>query len=276
MGERALSQPLRAEIKLEQHSLKERGKEEERDHYQQLYTAVGGLKNSSLLERCLDASERCFLENLRRLCPGARVLEVGCGTGETAILAAQFGAAEVVGIDISSAAVEKARNQSKAAGVNNIVSFQESDVEKFPYPEEHFDLVIDREAFSSFDLSSVAPLLRRSLKPAGSIVGVECLGHNSLFNLNRTIGALRGKRTRWARDHILRLGQLEWLKELFPGLTWEFFHLSIILAAPLLGRLPQGVAQRVVPYLERFDAQLLSYKRISPLAFRVVFYLRKG
>src|SRR6476646_1505380 len=56
--------------------------------------------------------------------PGARVLDVACGTGNTAIPAARAGA-DVVGVDIASNLLEQARQ--RAAAENLSVKFQEGD-----------------------------------------------------------------------------------------------------------------------------------------------------
>jgi cyclopropane fatty-acyl-phospholipid synthase-like methyltransferase len=47
---------------------------------------------------------------------GRRVLDVGCGTGENALFFAQAGH-EVVGVDLSSTAVERARAKARERGV---------------------------------------------------------------------------------------------------------------------------------------------------------------
>lgn len=53
--------------------------------------------------------------------PGDRVLDIGCGFGDTTLrLAEMVGAGEVVGIDVSEPFVELAREEAAAAGVGNV------------------------------------------------------------------------------------------------------------------------------------------------------------
>ena len=46
-----------------------------------------------------------------------------------------------------------------------------------------FDLILDYGTFSSLDIQLALPELIRVLKPNGTIIAVETLGHNPLFNL---------------------------------------------------------------------------------------------
>jgi ubiquinone/menaquinone biosynthesis C-methylase UbiE len=76
--------------------------------------------------------------------PGMRVLDIGSGTGELSLMAAEIVGASgsVVGFDLSAAAVETARERAQALGHRN-VSFCEATAESFDDPDP-FDLVIGR------------------------------------------------------------------------------------------------------------------------------------
>ncbi len=62
------------------------------------------------------AQEVDFLEQELSLCPGARVLDLGCGAGRHSIELARRGY-EVVGVDISPIMLEAAHERASAAGV---------------------------------------------------------------------------------------------------------------------------------------------------------------
>ena len=64
---------------------------------------------------------RLVIELLERLvCPGMRVLDVGCGSGILAICAAKLGAAECKAYDIDPVAVRVARENIEASGEKNV------------------------------------------------------------------------------------------------------------------------------------------------------------
>lgn len=81
---------------------------------------------------CLEA-----IEDL--MAPGARVADVGCGSGILAIAAAKLGAACVVANDIEAAAVEATRENAEANGVAERIIVTKSPV---PPSGEVFDLVV--------------------------------------------------------------------------------------------------------------------------------------
>ena len=84
------------------------------------------------------ASEEEFVARLQ-LTPGTRVLDVACGTGNTAIPAARYGA-HVIGVDIATNLLEQARRRAAAEGVS--AEFREGDAEKLDFPDASFDVVI--------------------------------------------------------------------------------------------------------------------------------------
>jgi SAM-dependent methyltransferase len=97
---------------------------------------------------------------------GDRVVDVGCGFGDTAIeLARRVGPkGSVLGIDCCNAFLEAARNDAKKAGIAN-ATFVEGDIQVYPFRAEH-DFCFSRFGTQFFD-NPVQGLrnMRRSLKP---------------------------------------------------------------------------------------------------------------
>lgn len=60
--------------------------------------------------------------------PGDTVIDVGCGSGVLAFVAAKLGAARVYGVDLSHRAVEAAKDNAKRLGLDNICEFREGDL----------------------------------------------------------------------------------------------------------------------------------------------------
>ncbi len=77
-----------------------------------------------------------------------RALDVGCGTGTNAVWLAEQGF-RVLGIDVSSLAIEKARG--KAGGRNLDCRFERLDFLSEPVQGGPFDFVFDRGCFHVFD-----------------------------------------------------------------------------------------------------------------------------
>ncbi|MER0449133.1 methyltransferase [Streptomyces sp. Edi4] len=72
---------------------------------------------------------------------GSRFLEMGCGAGIAAVLAAQNGSERVVALDINPAAAENARRNAVKHGVADRVTALASDLFDALEPTETFDLV---------------------------------------------------------------------------------------------------------------------------------------
>ena len=78
---------------------------------------------------------------------GARVLDVGCGTGEHVLMAAQAGC-DAVGIDISTSAIRLAEAKARERGIR--ARFEVGDARRLASPGEQFDTVLDCGLFHVF------------------------------------------------------------------------------------------------------------------------------
>ena len=116
---------------------------------------------------------RSVAEALRpSLLPGARVLDVACGTGDLALTLGDECAAEVVGLDFCRPMLEIAKR--KAEGRARRVPFVEGDALRLPFADETFDAVTI--AFGLRNLSGVEDglrELRRVLRPGGVAAVLE-------------------------------------------------------------------------------------------------------
>ncbi|MFW2332434.1 methyltransferase [Ilumatobacter sp.] len=83
----------------------------------------------------------------RRVRPGGRVLDMGCGAGANAILAAQI-TDQVVAVDVNPLAVEATRTNAERNDVQNSVSAFQSDL--FEQVEGDFDVIVIDPPFRWF------------------------------------------------------------------------------------------------------------------------------
>lgn len=100
-----------------------------------------------------------------------RVLDIGCGTGQTTRAAARAAhRGRALGVDVSPAAVERARVLAVSEGLGN-VAFACADAQRHPFPEAGFDLAISRFGTMFFDDAVTAfTNVARALRPAGRLV----------------------------------------------------------------------------------------------------------
>jgi ubiquinone/menaquinone biosynthesis C-methylase UbiE len=117
------------------------------------------------------AMRRLFLETID-FPPGARVLEVGCGTGVlTRRLANWPEVGSVTGVDTAPSLLSRAREL--AAGLANI-TFREGDARSLPFEREAFDVVIFDSTLSHVPNPEQAiGEAFRVLQPSGSLAAFD-------------------------------------------------------------------------------------------------------
>lgn len=121
-----------------------------------------------------DAELRLHNEHLRaaaRVGSHDRVLDIGCGTGQStreAARAAVTGSA--VGVDLSAPMLEQARRLTDEQGLTNI-TYEQADAQVHPFPPAHFDLCISRFGTMFFaDPVAAFTNIGRALRPAARLV----------------------------------------------------------------------------------------------------------
>jgi 2-polyprenyl-3-methyl-5-hydroxy-6-metoxy-1,4-benzoquinol methylase len=90
------------------------------------------------IAQIIAAGGREFIERLH-VTPGARLLDVACGSGNLSFPAARAGA-KVTGVDIASNLLATARQRAQDEGIQ--IQFDEGDAEALPYADAMFDEVV--------------------------------------------------------------------------------------------------------------------------------------
>lgn len=99
--------------------------------------------------------------------PGARVLDVACGTGNLAIIAARRGCV-VSGVDIADNLIIQARARAASEGL--AIEFKQGDAEALPFNDAQFDLVVSSFGVMFAPQPQVAAAeLGRVTKPGGRV-----------------------------------------------------------------------------------------------------------
>jgi ubiquinone/menaquinone biosynthesis C-methylase UbiE len=118
------------------------------------------------------------------IAPADRVLDVGCGAGETTRLAArQARNGYAVGIDLSTPMLDRARVDAASAGIGN-VSFENGDAQVYPFAAGSFDVAISRFGIMFFaDPVAAFANLRRALRARGRLAFVcpQSTEHNDWY-----------------------------------------------------------------------------------------------
>jgi SAM-dependent methyltransferase len=106
-----------------------------------------------------------------RVGPHDRVLDIGCGTGQSTREAARAAVhGSVTGVDISAVMLERARRLSAEQGLGSI-TFEQADAQVHRFPPAHFDLCISRFGTMFFaDAVAAFTNIGRALRPGARLV----------------------------------------------------------------------------------------------------------
>ena len=126
--------------------------------------------NEAVFDDSLDRYRKRFLDTAA-VAAGDRVLDIGCGNGQTTRDAARLAAAgSALGVDLSSRMLEQARRRAAEEGVDN-VRFIQADAQIHPFDAGAFDIAISRTGAMFFgDASAAFANIARALRPDGRLV----------------------------------------------------------------------------------------------------------
>jgi SAM-dependent methyltransferase len=102
---------------------------------------------------------------------GDRVLDIGCGTGQTTVLAARAATSgSVLGVDLSSQLLAYAQRRAYDEGIDN-ASFEQADAQIHPFDTAAFDVAISNTGATFFgDLVAGFNNVGRAVRPGGRLV----------------------------------------------------------------------------------------------------------
>jgi SAM-dependent methyltransferase len=213
-----------------------------------------------------EGSKRFFRSFLQGHAPDRRALDYGCGRGTNSLFLAQCGA-RVTSVDISRVALDQARARIRAQDAPE-PDFAQMNGEQLALARDAFDLVCGMAILHHLDLERSLSELARVLKPEGSAIFIEPLGHNPLINLFRWFTP----KLRTADEHPILSRDLVVMRRHFRTVEPHFFTLFPLVAAPLRGR---RVYSRLLEALIACDRAV--FRRVPPLrwmAWQVVIVLK--
>ncbi len=204
---------------------------------------------------------------LRALLPdvrGLRVVDLGCGFGWFSRWARAHGAAQVLGLDLSSNMLDRARSST----ADDAITYRQADLEELHLPAAAFDL-----AFSSLalhyveDLGRLLNVIHGALTSAGHLV---CSIEHPIYMASRHPDWLRGadgQRT-WPVDSYQREGRrtTNWLA---PGVVK--YHRTLGTTLNLLIR--EGFSLRRVEEYGPTDAQVAQHPALAEERERPMFLM---
>jgi SAM-dependent methyltransferase len=124
---------------------------------------------------------------------GSDVLELACGTGESACFLAERRGARVVGLDRLPQMIRRAEQKARAGGLE--VEFRQADAHHLPFPDAAFDVAICECTLCLLDKEQVLREMVRVVRPGGR-VGMHDLWwrEDTPADLKMTLAEIEGER----------------------------------------------------------------------------------
>lgn len=208
---------------------------------------------------------------------GKRILDLGCGYGETSVYLALQGAS-VDAVDISPAMVRCTETLAKKHNVAHRVAGTVQNAEKLDFEDGRFDLVYGQDVLHHTKLEKTIPELSRVLKPCGKGVFSEPLGHNRIINFFRD----RTPEVRTKDEHPLKMKDIALFRGTFRNVHHREFHLStlsLLLWFQLLEWLQKGKEgrawKRIVDDGDRYQLPFQIFYTWDRCLFAVVPFLKR-
>jgi SAM-dependent methyltransferase len=188
---------------------------------------------------------------------GKRVLEIGCGTGGTAVMLAKRGAS-VVGIDLLDFRLADARKRAAEHGVSDVVEFALMNGMNLAFDANTFDFIISKSVLVFTDHSRISGECYRVLRPGGRAIFIENMRNHPGVRLYRKFFIRYASKL-----HYFSMADIERMAQYFDGMQHREFHLSAIgalvwqnlISAPKL-------YQTTLKGLHRLDEHLLKWFQV--------------
>lgn len=155
---------------------------------------------------------------------GKRVLDIGCGQGDTSVFFALRGA-EVRALDVSEKMVELTGELARAHGVGDRVQARACRVEDMDFPDNHFDLVFADGVLHHLDMLAAVPNVVRVMKPGGRGIFLEPQ-KGSIFS---EVYRFFAKDLRTTDERPLEQRDFDFLTSQFGHLEHREYHLVSLL-----------------------------------------------
>lgn len=239
--------------------------EEERRFHDERFSS-DEQRSSGRLYAITGTSAARYRELIEGIVAPGSVLEIGCGDHAEIWALAERGL-DVTAIDISSVAVDAARERAAAEGLDN-VRVEVMNAEELTFDNDSFDAVVGAGILHHLDLDKGVPEVARVLRPGGVAVFLEPLGHNPLLNLYRRVTPSE----RTPDEHPLLRSDLRFMERWFEETDFDFFHLASMASLPLMST---SYFDRALAALDKVDGRLLRTSRLAQdLAWFVTIELR--
>ena len=163
---------------------------------------------------------RYILSKLGHL-QGRRILDLGCGAGESSVYFARQGA-HCIAADHSSGMLDTAERLARRYGVK--IEPRVVNANQMAFDSNVFDMVYAANVLHHVDIDCALREIHRVLKPGGVAAIWEPLKHNPVINIYRRMAS----KVRTADEHPLDIRVVDQVQKLFSLVDYDTFWLATL------------------------------------------------
>jgi len=207
---------------------------------------------------------------------GKKVLDLGCGAGESSVGLALAGA-QVTSVDLSPGMLEVTRRLAERYGMADRITTRCMAGEQLDFPDGAFDMVYGRDVLHHTDLERSIPQVARVLRADGMAIFTEPLGHNPIIEVYRGLASV----VRTPYETPLTFPKIKKMERYFARVEhkeFQFLTLSIFLWFFFIERAhPSKVRywKKIVVEADRYGPWFRRLQRADEAIFRVIPLLRR-
>lgn len=205
---------------------------------------------------------------------GKRLLDLGCGAGETAVFFALQGA-QVTAVDISGEMLLVAKALAAHHGV--AVRLSKGLAEAMPFDDRTFDCIYGNGVLHHVELEPALREIARVLRPGGRAVFIEPLSHNPAIQVYRWLA----REVRTPTEQPFTFKQFRLIRRYFPSTDHREFwllSLAIFLYYYFVERIDPGTDRywkRVIRDGWRVGPAFRTLHRMDEIILRALPFLRR-
>jgi ubiquinone/menaquinone biosynthesis C-methylase UbiE len=205
---------------------------------------------------------------------GDRVLDIGCGTGQTTREAARLAPDGVaVGVDVDEAMVARARELAAAEGIPN-VRFEVADVERHPFRAGEFDVAISRFGTMFFaDPREAFCNIVRAIRPGGHLLMMVWQSHDLnewAVSIDEALGTSAYGLTADPATDPFSLGEPATIRRLLAAAGFESVTVADVYVPVYYGR----DVDAALEFVTQFSAVSQTLQQSGAMASSIVARLR--
>jgi len=155
-----------------------------------------------------------------------RILVAGCAEGSVTALARRGN--EAIGVDISSAAIERLNAKIERDGLAGRAQGFVMNAEKMAFPDNSFDGIVCKGVLHHLDISIALREWSRVLRPDGALYMVEPLAYHPAVSLYRRLTP----KERTVDEHPLIYSDFQLLSHHFEHVESKFYAFATVASVP--------------------------------------------